>query len=136
MLQKPQGREILIGAYLEYPTFGWLYTLFIVLLSCMCACMLSHFSHVLRVTLWTAARQAPLSTGFSRQEYWSALPCPPLGDLPDPGIEPVSLASLALAGGFFTTSTTWEAHHTPRKSIQHHPFHRTLLKTCHVQSLV
>jgi len=44
--------------------------------------------------------------GFSRQEYWSGLPCPPLGDLPDPGIEPLSLMSPALAGGFFTTS--WE----------------------------
>ena len=42
------------------------------------------------VTLWTVARQAPLSMGFSRQEYWSGLPCPPPGDLPDPGIEPRS----------------------------------------------
>ena len=47
---------------------------------------------------------APLSMGFSRQEYWSGLPCPPLGDLPDTGIEPMSLKSPALAGGFFTTS--------------------------------
>ena len=54
----------------------------------------------------TVAHQAPLSMGFSRQEYWTALPCPPPGDLPDPGIEPVSLTSLALAGGFFTTSAT------------------------------
>ena len=46
---------------------------------------------------------------FSRQEYWSGLPCPPLGDLPDPGIEPLSLMSTALAGRFFTTSTSWEA---------------------------
>ena len=45
---------------------------------------------------------------FSRQEYWSGLPCPPPGDLPIPGIEPSSLMSPALAGGFFTTSTTWE----------------------------
>ena len=44
--------------------------------------------------------------GFSRQEYWNGLPCPPPGDLPDPGIEPVSLT---LAGKFFTTSSTWEA---------------------------
>ena len=57
-------------------------------------------------TPWTDARQAPLSMGFSRQEYWSGLPFPPPGDLPDPGIEPASLASPALAGGFFTTSTT------------------------------
>ena len=54
-------------------------------------------------TLWTVARQAPLSTGFSRQEYWSGLPGPPPGDLPYPSMEPVSLMSPALAGGFFTT---------------------------------
>ena len=48
------------------------------------------------VTPWTVAYQAPPSMGFSRQEYWSGLPFPPLGDLPDPGIEPVSPASLAL----------------------------------------
>ena len=47
--------------------------------------------------------------GFSRQEYWGGLSCPPLGDLPDPGIERVPLKSLALAGRFFTTSATWEA---------------------------
>ena len=62
------------------------------------------------VTAWTVARQAPLSTGFSRQEYWRGLPCPPPGDLPDSGIEPTSLACLASAGGFFTTGATWEAH--------------------------
>ena len=59
---------------------------------------------------WPVACQAPLSMEFSRQEYWSGLPCPPSGDLPKPRIELVSLAS---AGGFFTTSTTWEA---PKKS--------------------
>ena len=46
---------------------------------------------------------------FSRQEYWSGLPRPPPGDLPDPGIEPASLMSPALAGGFFTAGATWEA---------------------------
>ena len=51
------------------------------------------------VTWWTLACKAPLSMGFSRQEYWSRLPCPPPGDLPNPGTEP---ASPALAGGFFT----------------------------------
>ena len=61
-------------------------------------------------TLWTIADHAPLSTGFSTQEHWSGLPCPPPGDLPDPGIEHRSVASPALAGGFFTTSTAWEAH--------------------------
>ena len=54
-------------------------------------------------TLWTIALQVPLSVGFSRQEYWSELPFPPPGDLPDPGIEPPSPASPALAGRFFIT---------------------------------
>ena len=53
--------------------------------------------------------QAPLSMGFSRQENWSGLPCPPSGDFLDSGIEPMSLLSLVLAGGFFTTNATWEA---------------------------
>ena len=52
---------------------------------------------------------SPLSMGFPRQEYWNGLPFPPLGDPPDPGIKPVSLMSPALAGRFFTTSTTWDA---------------------------
>ncbi|ELR46456.1 hypothetical protein M91_05097, partial [Bos mutus] len=52
------------------------------------------------------ASQAPLSMEFSRQEYWSGLPFPPPGDLPNPGIEPMSLVSPALASGFFTTSAT------------------------------
>ena len=57
----------------------------------------SHFSRVqLFVTPWTVALQAPLSMGFSRQEYWSGLPCPAPGDLPDPGIEPLSPVSPAL----------------------------------------
>ena len=72
--------------------------------------MLSHFSRVqLFATLWTVACQAPLSVGFGRQEYGRGLPCPPPGDLPNPGIETVSLMSPALVGGFFTTSATWEA---------------------------
>ena len=60
------------------------------------------------VTPWTVAHQVPLSMGFSRQEYWSGLPCPPPGDLPNPGIKPVSLMSPMLTGSIFTTSTTWE----------------------------
>ena len=73
------------------------------------AYMWSHFSRVqLRVTLWTVNCQAPLSLGFSRQEYCSWLPCPPPGDLLNPMIEPWTLMSPALAGEFFTTSTTWE----------------------------
>ena len=55
--------------------------------------------------------QVPLSMEFSRQEYWSELPFPPPRDLPDPGSEPSSLASPALAGRFFTTSATREAQH-------------------------
>ena len=54
------------------------------------------------------AFQAPLSMEFSRQEYWSGLPCLPPGDLPDSGIKSLSSMSSALAGGFFTTSATWE----------------------------
>ena len=57
-------------------------------------------------TLWTVACQAPLSMGFFRQEHWSELPFPPLGDLPDLGVQPTSLMSPALAGGFFTSSAT------------------------------
>ena len=73
-------------------------------------CMSSHFSHIqLFMTIWTVARHAPLFMGFSRQENWSGLPCPPLGNLPNPGTEHVSFRSPALAGRFFVTSTTWEA---------------------------
>ena len=64
---------------------------------CVCAHVLSHVQ--LFATLWNVACQAPLSKGFPRQEYWSRLPFPPLGDLPDPGIEPMSHT---LAGRFFT----------------------------------
>ena len=70
--------------------------------------LLSHFSHVqLFVTLLTVAHQAPLSMGYSKQEYWSVLSCSPPGAPLHPGIRPVSLPSPALAGGFFTTSTSW-----------------------------
>jgi len=66
-------------------------------------------SHVLLfVTPWTVDRQAPLSMGFSRQEYWSGLPFPTPRDLLDSGTEPMSLVSPALAGRLFTTSATWE----------------------------
>ena len=59
------------------------------------------------MTPWTVGCQAPLSMGFSRQEYWNGLSSSSPEDLPDPGIEPLSLTSPALAGGFFTTSATW-----------------------------
>ena len=80
-------------------------------------CMLNRFTRVqLFVTLWTVAYHTPLSLGFSRQEYWSGLPFASPGKLPDPGIEPASLRSPALAGRFFITRATWEAAlPTPKK---------------------
>ena len=69
----------------------------------------SHQSCQLFVTLQTVAHQASLSTGFSQQKYWNGLPFPPPGNLPNPGIEPISLIFPALAGRLFTTSATWEA---------------------------
>ena len=72
--------------------------------------VLSRFSRVqLFVTPWTVTCQVLLSIGSSRQEHESGLLCPPPGDLPDPGIEPVSPAPPALTSGFFTASATWEA---------------------------
>ena len=71
----------------------------------------SHFSRVRLFVTWCRlwpARICPWETFSSRHEYWSGLLCPPPGDLPDPGIEATSLMSPALAGRFFTTSTTWE----------------------------
>ena len=60
----------------------------------------------------TVAHQASLSVGFSRQEYWSGLPVSTPGDRPNPGIEPTSLASSALAMGFSTSSAIWDAWRT------------------------
>ena len=81
-----------------------------VLVSCVQVC----------VSPWTEARQAPLSMEFSRQKYWSELPCLPPGGLSSPGIE---LGSPALAGGLFTTSATWETHnkrsHCNKKATHH-----------------
>ena len=71
---------------------------------------LSHFGGwQLFVTPWTVAFQAPLSMGFSRQEYWSGLPCPSPGDIPDPGMEPECLAASALATGFPSPAPPGEA---------------------------
>ena len=73
--------------------------------------MLSHFICVqLNLCPWIIDHQASMSVEFSRQEYWSGLPCLPPEDLPDLGIKLECLMSLALAGKFFTTSTHWEAH--------------------------
>ena len=93
----------------------------------ICVCMLSHFSHVqLFATLQTVAHQAPLSMGFSKQEYWSGLLCSPPGDHLISGIKPTSLMSLTLAGRFFTTSTTWEAPVVKCASLQFHLPHHLL----------
>ena len=93
-------------------------TLTLILLLLLLCVRASCFSHVrLYAMQRTVASQAPLSMGFSRQEYWSGLPFPSPGDLPDPGIEPVSLMSPALAGRFFTTSTTWEVHSIQFSSV-------------------
>ena len=84
-------------------------------------------------TTWTVAHKIPLFMGFSRQEYWSELPFPPSGNLPNSGIKPTFLTSPALASGFFTTSTvpanpfkarrhlpsaTYSSSYVPRISIQ------------------
>ena len=81
------------------------------LLHPVCVCMLSCVQ--LFATPWTAEHQAPLSMGCSRQEYWNGLPFPSLGDLPDPGIAPVSPE---LAGGFFATEPPWKPCFTLRLS--------------------
>ena len=76
------------------------------------------------MTPWTVAHQAPLSMGFSRQEYWSGLPCPSPENLPDPGMDP------SIAGGFFTSWATKEAHivlSTSKKALQ------TFLLKCRIQ---
>ena len=69
------------------------------------------FTHDWLMTLCdpTDCPQGPSVHGVSRQEHWSGLPCPPPGDLPDPGTEPMALASSVLTGRFFTTNTAWEA---------------------------
>ena len=68
--------------------------------SCMCACLRAQSC----LNPWAIARQVSLFMKFSRQEYWSGLPYPTSGDLPGPGIKPLSLLSPTLAGGFFTTA--------------------------------
>ena len=67
--------------------------------------------------MWTTALQAPLSVGFPKEEYWRGLPFPPPGDLPDPGIEPVSLPVCCLGRWVFSTSATWEARSGKRKQV-------------------
>ena len=100
---------------------------------CIYWAVLRRFRHVQHfVTLGTLAHQAPLSMGFSRQEYWSRLSCPPPGDLPDPGMGLVSLISPALASTFFTTSATWEAQYVSTPiAISRHTMNHTILYWIH-----
>ena len=69
---------------------------------------------------WTEACQLPLSMEFSRQEYWSGLPFPTAGDIPDPGIKPVSLVPSSLTGRFLTTRSTWEDPEKVKKQKTHY----------------
>ena len=77
-------------------------------LHCVCLCAMSLQLCPTLCDSMDCTLQAPLSIGFSRQESWRGLPCPPPGDLLDQEIEPMSVISSALAGGFFTTNATWE----------------------------
>ena len=78
----------------------------------VCTCVLSCVSRVqLFAALWTVAHQAPPSMRFSRQEYWSGLPCLPPGNLPNPGIKPVTLTSNLHCRRVLYHCATWEAHH-------------------------
>ena len=99
----------------------------------MHACMLNCFSHVqLFVTPWTEACQVPLSMEFSRQEHWRGLPCPPPGDLLDPGIESLSLISPALVGGFIPLSPPGKVIYlyvSEKKSVNHVRLSATLWTT-------
>ena len=82
-----------------------------IVFACMCLVMSDS------ATPWTAACQAPVSMEFSRQEYWSGLPFPPPGDLPNPGIEPVSPTSPALAGRVFTTESLGKSATRHRRNL-------------------
>ena len=97
---KPSGLPI--SYRLQYCPFTWLTCV----CECVCTCaqLLSHVQFF--AALWTVAHQAPLSMGLSSQEYWSGLPFPPPGDLPEPGIKPMSPA---LAGRVLYHCTTWES---------------------------
>ena len=111
------GSQILLTPQVQKVIWSWSHRLWVAELELKSTCVYvpSCFSRVqLCVTLWTVAGQAPLSMGFSRQEYW-----PPSGDLPYPRIKLVSLRSPALAGGIFTTSATLDCKSSvwPRKSL-------------------
>ena len=121
----PPYEFIVYHFYIYFYTFTPFYVSYI---------MLSCFSPVwLFVTPWTVAGQAPLSLGFSRQECWSGLPCPPPGDLPHPGIEPASFKAPALQEDSFTTKPPGK----PLRHCQSNPsrlpgnLHTTKSSYCH-----
>ena len=101
--------------------------------TCGCVKSLQSCPTLCDLTLWTAARQAPLSVGIFRQEYWSGLPCPPLGDLLNPGIEAASPVSPALAGGFFTTIATCEASESPTYELKELKVPSAQFQGCHTE---
>ena len=105
-----KGKEICVKLFIvgnSFITQGWFKVSFHRRLNSWWKWKCSSLSHVrLFSTLWTLACQAPLTMGFSRQEYWSGLPCPPPGGLPDSGIEP---HLFCISRRFFTTSAPWEA---------------------------
>ena len=95
----------------------------------LCAQSLSHVR--LFATSWTVACQAPLSMGFSRQDYWKGLPFPPPGDLPNPGIEAFSPEAPALAGGFFTTESPGKPLQLYFEDLCHKMmWSKAILRTC------
>ena len=103
----PSSSSLSMDEQVETPYSEWSLSLTISLCYAtrhiLCVLCAQQFSHV------TLCDKSPLSMGFHRQEYWSRLPFPPLGDLSDSGIKLASLIFPALAGGFFTTSGTWDA---------------------------
>ena len=101
---------LLVGSSTHFLLEDWHHQILLFQISCSSSVSIHEHGRVrllgrvwLCPTPWTVACQSPLFMGFFRQEYWSGLPFPSLGDLPDSGIKPVSLASSALAGGCFTT---------------------------------
>ena len=93
----------------QVPSWSMSYHMCVCVCVCVCVYTKSLHSCLTFVTLWIVACQAPLSMEILRQECWSGSSCTPPGDVPNPGIKPMALASAALAGVFFTTSATWEA---------------------------
>ena len=106
MLQEKVENVCVIVSFSHFIQSTWVLEkykyVFLLISMWVCACSSCFSCAQLFVSLWTAAHLAPLSMGVSRQDYWSGMPCPSAGDLPDPGSEPRSPASPALAGGFFT----------------------------------